>query len=307
MFDLEAYFKRIAYAGPRAPTLAALRAICAAQPAAIAFENIDPLLGRAPLLGLDVLQAKLVGQRRGGYCFELNALLRAALEALGMQVTGLAARVVWMRPPGTPPRPRTHMLLKVELPDAPGRPYIADAGFGGHLLGVPLALEPLAEQTSPHGRLRIVHDEDSGQRRAAPSGPSSPRGMVPKAPRGGHYVVEAELPEGWAPLYRYTLEAQLAADYEPLNWYTATLPVSLFRHNLLLERLTPALRASLLNDQLTLRATAGAPAERRRIDSAADFAQVLDRVFDLAPPLPAAELFERVPRGLDGAYIPQPS
>ena len=91
MFDLDAYLRRIGHHGPRTPTLATMRALCAAQPAAIAFENIDPLLGRPPQLAPDALQAKLVGQRRGGYCYELNALLREVLLALGLQVTPLAA------------------------------------------------------------------------------------------------------------------------------------------------------------------------------------------------------------------------
>jgi N-hydroxyarylamine O-acetyltransferase len=36
-----------------------------------------------PRLDTASLQAKMVAQRRGGYCFEQNHLLRAALERLG--------------------------------------------------------------------------------------------------------------------------------------------------------------------------------------------------------------------------------
>ena len=46
---------------------------------------------------------------------------------------------------------------------------------------------------------------------------------------------------------------------------------------------------------------------RRRIGHAGPRAPtraVLDEVFDLQPPLPAAVLFERVPKGLDGAFAP---
>ena len=41
--DLDAYFRRIGYTGPRTATLETLRAIHALHPAAIAFENLDPL------------------------------------------------------------------------------------------------------------------------------------------------------------------------------------------------------------------------------------------------------------------------
>ena len=88
-----------------------------------------------------------------------------------------------------------------------------------------------------------------------------------------------------------------------LNWYTGTHPDSIFCHNLRLERLTTAYRASLLNDKLTLRAHDG-DARVRRLADPADLARVLDEVFDIDPPVPAAGLFERVPKGLDGAFMP---
>ena len=107
-FDLDAYLHRLRYEGPREPTFETLRSLCELQPACIPFENIDPFLGRPPDLSIDAVQAKLVARRRGGYCYELNLLLRAALLSLGMQVTGLAARVVWMRPLDAPLRARSH-------------------------------------------------------------------------------------------------------------------------------------------------------------------------------------------------------
>jgi N-hydroxyarylamine O-acetyltransferase len=293
MLDLDAYLHRIRYHGPRAPTRALLDAICAAHPAALPFENIDPLLGRAPQLAPPALQAKLVAQRRGGYCYEQNGLLRLALQALGMRVTGLVARVLWMAPADAPPRAPSHMLLKVELPDgnanadtdtaAPGagavrESFLVDAGFGGHLLGAPLRFVPGLVQHTPGGTERLVQQGDS-------------------------FTLEAELPDGWTPAYRFTLQAHAPVDYEPLNWFTATHPASFFRHNLRLERLTPNLRAGMLNDTLTLRPRGGT-VQVRRIESVGEFAQVLDEVFGVTPPVSAAELFERVPKGLTGAFIP---
>lgn len=280
MLDLDAYFRRIAHTGPSEPSLDALTAIAAGHTAAIPFENIDSLLGNAPLLAPAALQAKLVGQRRGGYCYEQNALLRLVLLELGMQVTSLAARVVWMAPPDAPLRARSHMLLKVTLPACPDESFLIDVGFGGHLLGAPLRFMPGLVQRTPGGTERIVQDGDV-------------------------FSLEAELPAGWTPVYRFTLEPHRPVDYEPLNWFTATHPASVFRHNLRLERLTPRLRAGLLNDKLTLRPVDGA-AQSRRIETASDFAQVLDEVFDIAPPVSAEWLFERIPKGLDGAYLPDP-
>lgn len=278
MIDLASYFRRIAYTGPHTPTPEVLSAICAAHTATIPFENLDSLLGLAPSLAPAALQAKLLDQKRGGYCYEQNALLRLVLLELGMQVTSLAGWVVWMAAPDTPARARSHMLLKVVLPAAPDESWLVDVGFGGYLLGAPLRFVPGLVQRTPGGIERITQDGDV-------------------------FNLEAELPAGWKPVYCFTPEGYRPVDYEPLNWFTATHPGSIFRHNLLLERLTPQRRASLLNDKLTLRPVGGA-AQVRRIESADDLEQVLDQVFGLVPPAPVGELFERIPKALDTLWLP---
>jgi N-hydroxyarylamine O-acetyltransferase len=45
-FDLADYLARVGHTGPWASDLATLRSLHALQPAAIPFENLDPLLGR---------------------------------------------------------------------------------------------------------------------------------------------------------------------------------------------------------------------------------------------------------------------
>jgi N-hydroxyarylamine O-acetyltransferase len=264
--DLDAYFTRIGYGGPREPSLATLGALHALHPAAIAFENLDPLLGRPVMLDLEAVQAKLVGRRRGGYCFEQNALFRAVLEALGFAITPLIARVVWMAPPERPLGARSHMLLKVDLPEGP---YIADVGFGGHLFPAPLRLEPNLEQTAGPSSLRLVPDGDA-------------------------LVLQTRLPTGWTPMYRFTLERAELADYESGNWYTSTHPASLFTSNLLAERLTPEVRTSLFNTRLTRRFSDGR-VEDLVIGDADALARVLEQDLGLAPPADAASIFARFP------------
>src|SRR5947209_6673576 len=93
--DLDVYLARIAYAGPRQPSLAVLEALHAAHHVAISYENIDLLL-RQPI-GLDVmtLHAKMTSGRRGGYCFEQNIYFQHVLVAMGFHVRAVAARVFW--------------------------------------------------------------------------------------------------------------------------------------------------------------------------------------------------------------------
>jgi N-hydroxyarylamine O-acetyltransferase len=265
-FDLDAYLRRIAFHGPREPTLQVLGALHALHPAAIAFENLDPLLGRPVSLAIDDLQSKLVGSRRGGYCFEQNALFRAALDALGFAVTPLIARVVWMAPPGRPVGPRNHMLLRVDLAEGP---YIADVGFGGQLVSAPLKLEPGLEQTTAQAVLRL-------------------------SSQGDGLVAETQLATGWTAMYRFTLEPAEDSDYDLSNWYTSTHPKFFLTTNLLAERLTPQMRWSLFNARLTKRYPDGR-AGVMELTSPEALGDTLERVFGLTPPAEPPAIFARLP------------
>src|SRR4030095_2224883 len=107
--DLPAYLRRIGYAGELSPSRAVLDALHRAHVTSIPFENLDILLGVPIRLDLPSLQAKLVSGRRGGYCFEQNALFASALEQVGFKVTRLAARV---RYPADRVLPRSPMGLR---------------------------------------------------------------------------------------------------------------------------------------------------------------------------------------------------
>jgi N-hydroxyarylamine O-acetyltransferase len=208
-FDAGAYFERIGYEGPAAQSLETLRSVHLAHALSIPFENVDVLLGRPIRLDVEGLQAKLVTGRRGGYCFEQNTLLAAALEAMGFELTRLAARVRFgHRRVGA----RTHMLLRVE---AEGAPWLADVGFGG--LGI---LEPIA---------------------FVPNEPVDQFGWTYRLVRDGQeLVLQTREGDGWADQYGTTMEPQLDVDFVVANHYTSTHPDSPFTRTLTAQRPDPA-------------------------------------------------------------------
>src|SRR5262245_53087122 len=128
--NLDAYLQRIGHDGPVAPTLDVLQAIVFRHATTIPFENLAPFLGLPVDLSLDALEDKLVAQRRGGYCFEHNLLLWQALSAIGFDVSGLAARVLWNGPEERI-TPRSHMLLRIAGDEGT---RVVDVGFGGMTL-----------------------------------------------------------------------------------------------------------------------------------------------------------------------------
>lgn len=263
MVDLDAYFARIGYEGPRTPELSTLNALHALHPAAIPFEAIDCLLDRGVDLSPEAIDAKLIGARRGGYCFEQNNLFARVLTQLGFHVTGLAARVCWNAAPGTPPQPRTHRVNRIEID---GVSWLADVGFGGCVMTAPLRLEPDTAQPSDHDTYRLT------------------------ATAGG-LMQEVEREAGWVPAYDLSLTPCVERDYEMANWFTSTHPTSHFRANLLVARTTPQARYGLLHNRLTVRPLDGEPI--REFLDAAGIERVMVETFNLPVEPSWRPLFER--------------
>ena len=132
---LSAYFDRIGYSGPRTPGFATLDAVMRAHVAAVPFENLDVQLGNPVSVELPAVFAKLVGRRRGGWCYENNGLLGWALGELGFDVRRVSAGV--MRSVRGDAALGNHLALIVTIE---GTPWLVDAGFGGtQAAPVPLA------------------------------------------------------------------------------------------------------------------------------------------------------------------------
>jgi N-hydroxyarylamine O-acetyltransferase len=254
MLDLDSYFKRIGYSGPRSSTLEMLRALQQCHPRAIPFENLDTLAGRPVRLDLPSLERKLVLGRRGGYCFEQNLLFKHVLRALGFEVTALAARVVWERPAGEL-RARTHMVLLVAFG---GERYLCDVGFGGLTPTAPLKLMADVEQSTPHETFRVVRLERE-------------------------FAVEAQVRAQWKRLYRFDLQEQLEVDIELLNHYVMSHAESPMLGRLIAARVEADRRFGLGNGVLSTHYLHGA-SEQRRVDSVAELRRVLESTFGIEVP-----------------------
>lgn len=202
-FSLADYLARIGYSREARVDFSTLQSLHRRHVAAIAFENLDVLLGREISLDDDSVFDKLVTAGRGGYCFEHNALFARALREIGFKTEDLAARVLVAKPDEMPPR--THRLVRVELD---GAPWIADVGFGGLTLTLPLPLKDGAEQAGAQGLFRLEKKQ-------------------------GDYLLLLREHDHFQPLYRFDLEKQYPGDYLMANHFIANWPDSHFRHHLL--------------------------------------------------------------------------
>lgn len=175
--DVDAYLTRIGYDGSRAPTLATLRALHLAHLYRVPFENLDIHRGRRIRLDPEAFFAKVVGERRGGFCYELNGLFAALLGALGFDVTLLSARVA--RKDGSFGAEFDHMTLLVRLEQR----WLADVGFG-RCFQEPMLLDAPVEHESDGTLYRVVADGEGFRLESrAPGGEPEPEYVFSLVPR----------------------------------------------------------------------------------------------------------------------------
>ena len=180
MLDLDAYLARIGLGSPRA---ARDWPSCIARTSpSIPFENLDPRRGVPVSLEPDDLEDKLVRRRRGGYCFEQNLLLKAALEAHGFEVDLFLARVRVGRPAGHSAAEDPPAAAGARPTGATGMPTSASAAARCSSRS---RSARAASTSSPGWRYRVVQDgpELVLQTRAGRRAGSTSTGSSPSRPR----------------------------------------------------------------------------------------------------------------------------
>ncbi|MEU1006675.1 arylamine N-acetyltransferase family protein [Streptomyces tibetensis] len=242
--QVDAYLRRLGAEHPAWPTVDALRELHLRHLRAVPFENLSIHLGEEIVLEEKRLLDKVVGARRGGFCYELNGSFGALLSALGYDVVLLAARVYGDE--GRLGIPYDHLALRVRTVD--GGDWLADVGFGAHS-HFPLAFGDRGEQEDPGGTFRIVE-----------AGPDA------AGVRGGHGTVEAAdldvLRDGRAQ-YRLEVRPRALGDFVAGAWWHSTSSVSHFTRSLVCSRVTEeGGRITLSGRRLTVTAADGTREER---------------------------------------------
>jgi N-hydroxyarylamine O-acetyltransferase len=257
MLSLDGYLRRIGL-GDRSGTVADgawLRAVHRAHAISIPFENLDPLRGVPASLEPAALERKLVIERRGGFCFEHNTLLGAALEQLGYEVAPMLARVgdregaaVYFRGGDRDgdgeSRPLSHLVLRVR--DRDGAVWHADAGFGagerGGTLLEPIPLGPGGEYEQSGWRYRVQE-------------------------HGDQLVLMALSSDGeWSDMYSFVPEPVPAIDVEVSNWFASTHPASPFIRHLVVAAQGGASRTMLRDTHGTLTLRTQTPTEHTVVE-----------------------------------------
>jgi N-hydroxyarylamine O-acetyltransferase len=216
----------------------------------IPFEDIEPFLGQAPDLSPEGIWTKLVLQKRGGYCFELNHLFGQALEHIGFTVRPLLARVRMGAAVGGI---RAHSAWIVTLE---GQEWLVDAGFGGPgPLGL-IALSDRQPQTLPNGVFRLRDD------------------LITR-----EVVLECQNPLGWFSLFGFDETPFTPADIEGANFLCALSPVQPFSANLMMSMYRPDGHVSVMNRAVKVEGPAGS--RTWVIDTSTELERVMTELFGL--------------------------
>ncbi len=262
-FNITDYFQRIGYAGEQTANLDTLRAVQYHHATSIPFENLNPFLGIPVRLDIQSIAQKLIYEKRGGYCFEHNLLLKHVLEVIGFKVTGLAARVRWNAPDDVITS-RGHMLLLVEVDK---ERYIVDVGFGLMTPTAPLRLVTGVEQSTQLEKYRLIGEKHD-------------------------FILEANIRNEWKALYRFDLQEQFLPDYEVTNWYLSNHPESHFVTELIVDQPGRDRRNALHNNRFSVRYLDGRN-EKTVLKSVDEIRDILQNVFLLKLP-DTSELDEKL-------------
>ncbi len=188
-----------------------------------------------------------MNEKRGGYCYELNGLFSFLLKEIGFKVKYLVARSMYGY---TEIRPRTHMLLLVEIEN---QPFIADLGFTGMSLLEPMRLECNTEVGQYTEKFRLLEDETLG------------------------FILQLQLNGEWVSLYSFDLHEQMYIDFELANFFNSNSAKSVFTNKVICTKYTPDGRIRLIDNVLKIRMVESQI--DKRIESVLDYARVLKDYF----------------------------
>lgn len=247
---VQAYLERIGYTGPIDGSAEMLAQLQECHLHTVPYENLD-ILQRKPLsLEIPDLFEKIVVKRRGGYCFELNALFSWLLRELGYNVTDYFARF-WRDEPNPPPK-RRHHVLKVE---AEGRFFLCDVGVGGIVPRRPIEMVP-----------GLVHDQGDESYK------------LEQVPEFGWMLYEKK--KGvWSEIFSFTEEPQFPKDFITTSFWCERAPESIFKDSAMIAIRTKEGRNSVSGDEFRIFTEEGVHAFKPETE--AEYKEALKKYFGI--------------------------
>ncbi len=219
--NVENILERIEYTGPREPSLDILTALQHAYLLTVPFENLD-IHARVKIeLDTQKFYDKIVKNQRGGFCYESNALFSYLLNALGFDVSILAAKMTVrnINSPGY-----SHMALKVRL----DQDYLVDVGNGQSVRDpMPIPGDVVSQSEGIHYKVDAYNDNEYAL----------------------FYRTEDS---DWLPRFVFTTDSRRLEEFAIMCHYHQTSPDSVFTKQRLVTLATPNGRLTLTDESFNM-------------------------------------------------------
>jgi N-hydroxyarylamine O-acetyltransferase len=251
---VEKYLERIGYQGNLNPTLQTLSTLQTLHLQTVPFETLNIHYNQPIILKEDLLYEKIVKNKRGGFCYELNGLFARLLEELGFKVTKLSAATI--TDAGTFGPDFDHVALLVHLDED----YLVDVGFGDSFES-PLRFNERGKQDQGGRSYQIAED-------------------------GGAFILldqnnRDENPQ-MQPQYRFDLQPHELGEFQERCDFFQYSPASTFKTRRVCSRATPAGRITLSGSRLIV--TQANAKEEKELNSEEEVAQTLKEYFGIVMP-----------------------
>lgn len=247
--NIISYFERIKYEGKVDVSYETLYGLHVAHTLNVPFENLDVFNRKPILLDRESLYRKLVKNKRGGYCFEMNGLFSTILKEIGFKVTDLLARGTM---DGKSYCAKLHQVLMIEIDD---KKWLVDVGYGNNGITAPVLLEEGTDQHQFTHIYRLIRDAKFG------------------------YVLQKKEDDEYRYMYGFTLDECYPMDYLVANHFTSTFLDSFFTRIKFCTMPTKTGRITLTDDHFKV--ISNGQVTETKVSGDTEFSELLKKYFDL--------------------------
>lgn len=245
------YLERIGVDGVVSPDAESLRLLQRQHLLSVPFENLDIHWKRPITLDTERFYEKIVGERRGGFCYELNGLFNELLREIGFRTRLVSAKVFNGTDFG---REFDHAAMIVTVGEIE---YLADVGFG-EFSAEPLRLLPDIEQQDREGIFSFQRAE--------------PGSLVAAKKRDGQ----------WMPEYKFSLLGRDLSEFAEMCDFQQYSPESHFTKGKLCSLMTERGRKTLTDAKYIV--TTGGERSETEVGTEVEFYRVLEMEFGITRP-----------------------
>lgn len=218
----------------------------------VPFENLDIHWDRPIILDTERFYRKVVTDRRGGFCYQLNGLFSELLREIGFRTRLVSAKVFNGTDFG---REFDHAAVIVTIGELE---YLTDVGFG-EFSAEPLRIVPDIEQHDREGIFSLHRAE--------------PGSLVAAKKRDGQ----------WVPEYKFSLLGRDLSEFAEMCDFQQYSPESHFTKGKLCSQLTEGGRKTLTDAKYIV--TTGGERKETAVGSKGEFYRLLETEFGITRPL----------------------